>query len=169
MPEKLHPFIPVEAVKFPASVLIRGLEVGGGMKLLQYYYYFSKAFCTASYHGTTMEHLSEEKFCCIKLNEFLFLLSVLILIKGPHMAIPALKNAFRKELWSKLLGWTEKWRLHAGPIHCCIAVHLGCALVKDWGEQSAAGRLRFQFCSTLHVLSCIAWSVKFYLYECSLL
>ena len=84
MPEKLHPFIPVKAVKLPASVLIRVLEVGGGMKLLQYYYYFSKAFCTAS--------------CCIKLNEFLFLFSVLILIKGPHMAIPAHKNAFRKEL-----------------------------------------------------------------------
>jgi len=97
MPEKLHPFIPVKAVKLPASVLIRVLEVGGGMKLLQYYY-FSKAFCTASYHGTTTEHLSEEKFCCIKLNEFLFLFSVLILIKGPHMAIPAHKNAFRKEL-----------------------------------------------------------------------
>lgn len=97
MPEKLHPFMPVEDDKFPGPVLMRGLKVGGGMKLLQYYY-FSKAFCTCSYHGTTSEHLSEEKFCHIKLNEFLFLLSALIPIKGPHMAIPAHKNAFRKEL-----------------------------------------------------------------------
>jgi len=50
--EKLHLFIPVEDDIFPGSVLMRGLEVGGGMKLLQYYY-FSKAFCTCSYLKTT--------------------------------------------------------------------------------------------------------------------
>lgn len=75
----------------------QGLEVGGGMKLLQYYY-FSKAFYTCSYHGTTMEHLSEEQFCHIKLNEFLLQLSALSPIQAPHMAAPAHKNAFRKEL-----------------------------------------------------------------------
>lgn len=112
--EKLHPFIRVEDDIFPGSVLMRGLEVGGGMKLLQYYY-FSKAFCTCSYHQTTTEHLSEEQFCHIKLNEFLLLLSALGPIKGPHMAAPAHKNAFRQELRSKLPGSTENWRLDRGP------------------------------------------------------
>lgn len=59
--EKLYPFIPLKDDTFPGSVLMRGLEVSGGIKLLQYYY-FSKAFCTCSCHGTTTEHLSEEQF-----------------------------------------------------------------------------------------------------------
>lgn len=112
-PEKLHPFIPVEDDIFPGPVLLRGLEMGGGMKLLQYYY-FSETFCTCSCHGTTMEHLFEEQFCHIKLNEFLLLLSAPSPIKGPHMAAPAHKNAFRQELGSKLPVSAENGSLDRG-------------------------------------------------------
>lgn len=159
MPEKLHPFIPVEDDKFPGPVLMRGLKVGGGMKLLQYYY-FSKAFCTCSYHGTTSEHLSEEKFCHIKLNEFLFLLSALIPIKGPHMAIPAHKNAFRKELRSKLPGSTENWRLTTGARHFCRATHHWCVLAKVSKEQQVG----VDFSSAPSCMSWLAflqWEVMF--------
>lgn len=124
--EKLHPFIPAEDYKFPRT------EVGGGMKLLQYYY-FSKAFYTCSYHGTTTEHLSEEQFCHIKLNEFLLRLSALRPIKAPHMAAPAHKNALRKELWSKLC-----WSWWSGQRTRTIqhrAAHPG---VCSWGKEEVS-------------------------------
>lgn len=167
--EKLYPFIPVEDDMFPGSVLMRGLEVGGGMKLLQYYY-FSKAFCTCSYHGTTTEHLSEEQFCHIKLNEFLLLLSALSPIKGLHMAAPAHKNAFRQELWSKLPGCTENGSLDRGLRPFCRAAHPGCVLVGEGGgELSTAGRRGFRFCSKLHVFAYVSFSVKLCLHVFNLL
>lgn len=167
--EKLHPVIPVEDDNFPGSVLMKGLEVGGGMKLLQYYY-FGKAFCTCSYHETTTEHLFEEQFRHIKLNEFLLLLSAFSPIKGPHMAAPAHKNAFRKELWSKLPGSTENGSLDTGPRRFCRAAHPGCVLVGEGrGELSTADGCGFQFCSKLRVFAYVSFNVKLCLYVFNLL
>lgn len=167
--EKLHTFIPVEDDKFPGSVVMRGLEAGEGMKLLQYYY-FSKAFCTCSYHGTTTEHLSEEQFCHIRLNEFLLLLLALGPTKGPHMAAPAHQNAFGKKLWSKLPGSTENGHLDTGQRHFCRAPHPWCVLVGEGrGEMSTAGGRGFQFCSNLHVFVYVSFNVKLFLYVFNLL
>lgn len=165
--EKLHPFIPVEDDKFPGSVLMRGLEVGGGMKLLQYYY-FNKAFCTCFFQGTTTEHLTEGQFCHSKLNDFLLLLSALSPIKGPHMPAPAHKNAFRKELWSKLPGSTENGSLDTGSRRFGTARVCACGGGRRWAEYSGRAWISVLLqvtCLCLRFLQCEIIFICIYLLQ----
>ena len=159
--EELHPFIPVEDDKFPGSVLMRGLEVGGGTKLLQQgllHMFLPRDHHGAFVWGAVLSHQTKW-------------VSVAALSTQPHQGpshgCSSTQECIQEGAVIKASpGSTENGSLDTGPRQFCRAAHPGCVLIGEGGgELSTADRHRFQFCSKLHVFAYFYFSVKSCLYR----